>query len=83
MFQGIGNLGEEYEIKLQPDAKNHSHCTHPEAYPCHSERKSNRSFIKWKRWESGRTNRVVHRNGCDSKEVRSNQNLRGPGATEF
>ena len=27
LFQGLGNLGEEYEIKLKPDAKPHNLCT--------------------------------------------------------
>ena len=29
VFEGLGNLGKECEIKLQPDAP----CTHPEVYP--------------------------------------------------
>ena len=83
MFQGLENLGEEYEIKLQSDAKPFSLYTPRGIHLTQSQTGASQNGRDGSNIESGQTNRVVHRNGCDSEEVRSNRNLCGPEATEF
>ena len=50
VFQGLGNLGEEYEIYLKPDARPYSLFT-PRHVPHHYARRSEKNSTEWNRSE--------------------------------
>lgn len=50
VFEGLGNLGEDYEIKLNTDAKPYAIFT-PGTYPYCFVQRSNKSYRRWRHWE--------------------------------
>ena len=82
VFQGLGNLGEEYEIKLKDGAKPYSLMAPRHiALPLRPKVKEELS-ISGRHIQSGQTDTMVCRDSRGAKEGRSNPNLCRPQATK-
>ena len=81
LFQGLGNLGEEFTIRLKPNATPYP-SQHSTPLTSTSGRGASTHGVHGGDLQGQRTNPLVCRHGCDAKKIGKSSNLCGPKTTE-